>query len=75
VLDPYTVVDAGAKVRSGPWLLGVVIRNLLDTRAATFGTFNENRETGALERFLMPLEARSLRLRVGRSIGATAERM
>ena len=69
-LDPYTVVDARANVRSGPWSVDVTVRNLLDTRAATFGTFNENRETGALERFLMPLEARSLRLQVGRSIGA-----
>ena len=69
-LDPYSVVSVRTSLSRGAWRTGVVIRNLLDSRAAIFGAFNVNRRTGALERFLTPLDARSVQLRVERTIGA-----
>ena len=50
--------------------LSVLGNNILDSRAATFGTFNENRRTGELERFLTPLTARSVKLVVRRRFTA-----
>jgi hypothetical protein len=35
-----------------------------------FGTFNENRQTGVLERFLTPINGRSLKLIVRREFGS-----
>ena len=69
-LDPCTVVDIRTSLTRGAWRTDVVVRNLLDSRAAIFGAFNVNRRTDALERFLTPLEARSVQLRVERTIGA-----
>jgi hypothetical protein len=43
--------------------------NLLNSHRATFGTFNENRHTGALERFLTPLNARTLTVVARRRFG------
>jgi iron complex outermembrane receptor protein len=63
-LDPYTVVDATWSIARGPWLFSGQVHNLFDTHAAIFGTFNENRRTGALERFLTPHDARTIRLMV-----------
>jgi hypothetical protein len=50
-----------------------VASNLLNSHRPIFGTFNENRQTGALERFLTPLNARSLKLVVRRSFGGERE--
>ncbi|MGH7613770.1 MAG: hypothetical protein ACREMW_07000 [Gemmatimonadales bacterium] len=49
--------------------VSVVMSNVFDARKAVFGTFNQNRQTGELERFLTPLQARSLRLIVRRGFG------
>jgi hypothetical protein len=46
---------------------------VFDRHPPTFGTFNENRNTAALERFLTPLNARSFRLVVRRSFGTGSE--
>lgn len=51
----------------GRWELGAVLTNLFESRAATFGTFNVNRRTGELERFLTPTPARQLRIFTRRS--------
>jgi iron complex outermembrane recepter protein len=51
------------------WEISAVASNLLNSHRPIFGTFNENRQTGALERFLTPLNARSLKLVVRRSFG------
>lgn len=68
-LDPYTVASASLLVRYRGWELTGALTNALDTHRATFGTFNENRRTGELERFLTPAAGRAVRLGVGRTIG------
>lgn len=68
-LDPYTVANASLLVRQRGWEIVAAVTNALDTRRATFGTFNENRRTGALERFLTPVTGRAVRLSLQRSIG------
>jgi hypothetical protein len=45
------------------------VNNLFDSHAAVFGTFNENRRTGELERFLTPLGARTVKVVVRRGFG------
>jgi len=72
-LSAYTVVDARAGASRGDWRISATLSNLLDSHAATFGTFNENRQTGALERFLTPLEARAVRITVGHLFGASPD--
>jgi outer membrane receptor protein involved in Fe transport len=68
-LDPYLVANARAGVHLREWEIALIISNVLDTRAATFGTFNENRRTGVLERFLTPVSGRALKLALRREIG------
>jgi hypothetical protein len=69
-LDPYTVTNARASVSRGGWELTLVATNVLDSHGATFGTFNENRRTDEMERFLTPLTARTLELVVRHGFGA-----
>jgi len=45
------------------------VTNLVDSHAAIFGTFNENRQTGELERFLAPLNARAVRVAAAGLLG------
>lgn len=68
-LAPYAVAAARASIDRDRWGVSLVVRNLLDNHAAFFGTFNINRSTGQLERFLTPLDARSVRLTVHRTLG------
>jgi iron complex outermembrane recepter protein len=55
------------------WEISAVISNVLDSHRPIFGTFNENRQTGALERFLTPLNARSIKIIVRRAFGAASD--
>jgi outer membrane receptor protein involved in Fe transport len=68
-LDSYFIADARIGYDVGPWEVVMVLTNLLDTRSAVFGTFNENRQTGELERFLTPAGARTVKLTVRRKFG------
>ncbi len=68
-LDSYLTVAARAGLNFGPWEVNAVVSNLFNSQRAVFGTFNQNRQTGELERFLTPLNARSLKLVVSRSFG------
>lgn len=68
-LDAYAVTDARVGYDGERWEIGAIVTNVFDTRAAVFGTFNENRQTGALERFLTPLGARAWKVVVRRSLG------
>jgi iron complex outermembrane receptor protein len=68
-LDAYGVLDARLGLARSEWDVSLVLRNALDSHAAVFGTFNENRRTGDLERFLTPLGARSFRFTIQRAIG------
>jgi iron complex outermembrane recepter protein len=52
------------------WEISTVVSNVLNSHQPIFGTFNENRQTGVLERFLTPLNARSIKLIVRRSFGS-----
>lgn len=68
-LDGYTVVNARLSLGIKDWTIGAVVANVFDTKSAVFGTFNENRQTGELERFLTPMNARTVRIELGRSFG------
>jgi iron complex outermembrane recepter protein len=69
-LDGYVVADARCGLTVGPWELNTVVTNLFNSHHAIFGTFNENRRTGRLERFLTPMNARGIKLVVSRTFGA-----
>ena len=51
------------------WEISAVVSNLFDSHRPVFGTFNENRQSGVLERFLTPINARSFKLIVRRGFG------
>jgi outer membrane receptor protein involved in Fe transport len=71
-LDAYAIASARIGYARAGWDVSAIVTNLFDARDATFGTFNENRRTGALERFLTPLNARAVRLVLRRQLGAGA---
>ncbi len=68
-LDPYVVFDGRAGVQIAGWELSAVADNLFGSTRAVFGTFNRNRQNGELERFLTPMNARTLKLVLRRQIG------
>ncbi|HEV8177359.1 MAG TPA: TonB-dependent receptor, partial [Gemmatimonadales bacterium] len=51
------------------WEISAVLSNAFQKKSPIFGTFNENRQTGTLERFLTPINARALKIVVRRSFG------
>jgi outer membrane cobalamin receptor len=68
-LDGYFVANARAGFSRGNWEVSAVVSNLFDSQQPLFGTFNENRQTGVLERFLTPINGRSFKLIVRRGFG------
>jgi iron complex outermembrane recepter protein len=54
------------------WEISAVATNVFNSHRPIFGTFNENRQSGELERFLTPLNARSFKLVIRRSFGGEA---
>ena len=68
-LDGYFLLGARAGVSYRAWDLSVVVSNALDNHDPVFGTFNENGQTGNLERFLTPLNARTVNVILRRSFG------
>jgi iron complex outermembrane receptor protein len=73
-LDSYLVTDARIGYDVAEWEITGIVTNLFDSEHAVFGTFNENRQTGQLERFLAPLNARSFKLIVRRTFGVRDSR-
>ena len=71
-LSPYLIANATIRWTGGGWKLAGIVDNVFGTTVPIFGTFNENRRTGQLERFLTPATAREFRLVVGRTIGRLA---
>jgi iron complex outermembrane recepter protein len=69
-LDPYFVLGARAGFSYGAWDFSTVVTNVLNNHDPVFGTFNANARTGDLERFLTPLNARTLSFIVRRSFGS-----
>ena len=68
-LGEYVTTNLRAGFSRANWELSAVVINAFDSKSAIFGTFNENRQTGALERFLTPMNARSFKLVIRRSFG------
>ncbi|MDB4890022.1 MAG: hypothetical protein JWL61_1877 [Gemmatimonadetes bacterium] len=66
-LDGYVLVNANLGITVRGWDISGIVTNLFDTRRANFGTFNENRSTGDLERFLSPVNARGFKIVLRRS--------
>jgi outer membrane receptor protein involved in Fe transport len=69
-LGGYFLANLRAGFSFERWEISGIVTNLFNEDGPVFGTFNENRQTGALERFLTPLNARSFKLVVRRSFGA-----
>jgi iron complex outermembrane recepter protein len=68
-LGGYFSAGVRAGITRGDWELSTIVTNVFNSHEAIFGTFNENRRTGALERFLTPLGARTVKLVLSRSFG------
>ena len=68
-LGGYLVTNVRVGYSRARWEISAVISNLFNSQRPIFGTFNENRSTGVLERFLTPLNARSLKVVVRRAFG------
>jgi outer membrane receptor protein involved in Fe transport len=68
-LDGHLAANARVALAAGGWELAGIVTNLLGSDAAIFGTFNENRRTGELERFLTPMQARAVTLVLRRRFG------
>ena len=68
-LSGYLVANLRAGFIRDRWEISGVLSNVFDEKGPIFGTFNENRQTGELERFLTPMNARSFKLVVRRSFG------
>ena len=71
-LGGYFVANLRLGFSRAQWEISAVAANLFDSHRPVFGTFNENRRTGALERFLTPLNARAFKLVIRRSFGGEA---
>jgi outer membrane receptor protein involved in Fe transport len=72
-LGSYFVMAARGGLTFGAWEVNAVVSNLFNSHRAVFGTFNENRQTGELERFLTPMNARTLKIVLSRSFGAAGD--
>jgi iron complex outermembrane receptor protein len=68
-LGGYFTASVRAGLTRGDWELSAVVTNVFDSHAPVFGTFNENRRTGELERFLTPAGARAVKVVVRRGFG------
>ena len=68
-LGDYFTAGVRAGITRGPWEVSAIVTNVFNSHDATFGTFNENRRTGELERFLTPLGARTIKAVVSRRFG------
>ena len=69
-LDGYFIANGRVALRFDRWAIDWIIHNLFNTDDAMFGTFNLNQGSGELERFLTPINGRSLRFGVRRSLRA-----
>jgi iron complex outermembrane recepter protein len=68
-LGGYFTAGVRAGITRGPWEVSAIVTNVFNSHDATFGTFNENRRNGELERFLTPLGARTIKVVVSRRFG------
>ncbi|MGH7535965.1 MAG: hypothetical protein ACREMG_10290, partial [Gemmatimonadales bacterium] len=68
-LEGYFTAGLRAGLTRGNWEISAIVTNVLDSQRAVFGTFNENRPTGELERFLTPIGARAFKIVLRRGFG------
>jgi outer membrane receptor protein involved in Fe transport len=68
-LESYVVTNLRAGFSMADWEISAIVANVFDSHEPVFGTFNENRQTGTLERFLTPMNARSFKFVVRRTFG------
>lgn len=68
-LPGYFTASARAGLSFGAWEVNTVLSNLFNSHRAIFGTFNQNRQSGTLERFLTPMNARALKVVISRGFG------
>jgi iron complex outermembrane receptor protein len=68
-LDDYFMTNLRVGFSRARWEVSAVLSNAFDDKGPIFGTFNENRGTGTLERFLTPMNARSLKVVLRRGFG------
>jgi outer membrane receptor protein involved in Fe transport len=68
-LEGYFVTNLRAGFSRDQWEISAIVTNVFDEQGPIFGTFNENRETGQLERFLTPMNTRSFKVVVRRAFG------
>ena len=66
-LDGYFVTNGRVAFGFDPWAIEWIIHNMFNTDDAMFGTFNLNHGNGELERFLTPINGRSLKFVLRRS--------
>jgi iron complex outermembrane receptor protein len=65
-LADYLTTDVQFGADVGSWELSGILTNAFDATYASFGTFNENRNTGEVERFVTPGQPRAVKLIVRR---------
>jgi len=68
-LDSYFTADVRLGWEIGPWEVSGIVTNLFDSDHATFGTFNINQTTDAVEPFLTPTQPRQFRVILRRGFG------
>ncbi|MEP6572643.1 MAG: TonB-dependent receptor [Gemmatimonadota bacterium] len=71
-LAGYATADVRLAWEGGDWSVSGIVSNLFNNHHAVFGTFNENRVTGEVERFLTPMHPRTIKIIVGRRFGAVS---
>ena len=68
-LDGYFTANFRLGWAGREWGISGIVTNVFNSKKASFGTFNENRQTGELERFLTPLPSVAFKLIVRRTHG------
>lgn len=68
-LAAYLVTNVRLGWSQAKWEVSAIVANVFNSHRPVFGTFNENRQNGTLERFLSPLTARSFKLVARRGFG------
>ena len=72
-LDSYFTGNARLAWELGPWGVSAIVTNVFNSKKPIFGTFNENRLNGQLERFLTPMQGRGLKVVFQRGFGARGD--
>jgi outer membrane cobalamin receptor len=69
-LPSYFTTDMRVGWRWADWEIEGLVANVFNRKYAIFGTFNEDRQTGEIERFVTPALPRTFKLILRRSFGS-----